>query len=121
MSTFTDGPSLRDNRRGKLMENQKEATQVWNEFFGVLIQEVRWDLFEDFLYLTSETFLGKHVSVIKNTKWGNYFMALFSLFAKKCESTEFFKELPEIPFTDSDVIYKGHTVRKSDWISHVEK
>lgn len=103
------------------MENQREATKVWDDFFGVHIQEVRWDLFEDFLYFNSEFFLGKHVTVVKSTKWGEYFNSFFELFAKKCESMEFFKEIPEIPFTTADVIYKGHTVKKTDWIAHVEK
>lgn len=85
------------------------------------MQEVRWDIFEDFLYLNSEIYLGKHVTVIKDTNWDEYFMALFKLFAKPCESNEDFKEIPELPFVPIDVIYKGKTVKKKDWILTVEK
>ena len=121
VSSFTDGPSLRDNRRGKLIEHQKEANKVWEDYFGILVQEVRWDIFEDFAYLNSEVYLGKHVTIIKDTNWDDYFEALFRLFAKPCESNENFKEIPEIPFTTTNLVYKGKTVTKKDWTLTVEK
>lgn len=103
------------------MEHQREAIKVWEDYFGALTQEVRWDIFEDFLYLNTELFLGKHVTVIKDTNWDDYFDALFRVFAKPCESSEHFKEIPEIPFTAGDVVYKGKTVSKADWTLTVEK
>lgn len=112
---------MRDNRRGKLIEHQREAQKVWEDYFGPFILEVRWDIFEDFLYLNSEIYLGKHVSVIKDTNWDDYFLALFRIYAKNCESTQDFKEIPEIPFSHSDVMYKGKIVAKKDWILIVEK
>lgn len=105
----------------KLIENQREATKSWEDFFGFTSLETRWDLFEDFLYFNTELHLGKHVSIIKNTKWDEYFDTFFGLFARKCESTENFKEIPEIPFTDFEVVYKGKIVSKQVWITHVEK
>lgn len=117
---FTDGPSIRDNRRGKLLENQGEAKRSWEEFFGTNNIEVRWDLFEDFLYLMSEFYLGKHLTLIKDTNWDEYFMSFFRILGKPSQSVQNFKEVPEVPFSTQDLIYKGKTVTKPDWISHVE-
>jgi len=117
---YNDGPSLRDNRRGKLLDNQKEANKSWEEFFGSHKTEVRWDLFEDFLYLTSEMFLGKHLSVIKDTNWDEYFFSFFRILGRACSSSQNFKEVPEIPFASNDLVYKGRTVSKQDWVAHVE-
>ena len=61
------------------------------------------------------------MTVIKDTSWDEYFTAMFRLFAKPCESIEEFKEIPELPFIQIDVIYKGKTVKKRDWILTVEK
>ena len=78
-------------------------------------------LFEDFLYFNAEMYLGKHISIIKNTNWDEFFQAFYKMFAKFCTSCENFKEIPEIPFSISDLIFKGKTVSKIDWVSTVEK
>lgn len=105
----------------KLLENQREGTKVWEDFFGPFIQVVRWDIFEDFLYINSELVLGKHVSIIKNTKWGDYFDSFFKQFGKICDPEDAFKEIPEIPFSEKDLLYKGIVVSKKNWIAVVEK
>lgn len=79
---YLDGATLRDNRRGLQIEYRKASTSTWENFFGKLIEEVRWDLFEDFLYLTTEMHLGKFVEVVKNTNWDDYFMAMFRQLGK---------------------------------------
>jgi hypothetical protein len=65
--------------------------------------------------------LGKHVSIVKNTKWGDYFDSFFKLFAKMCEPEDEFKEIPGIPFTEQDLLYKGSIVTKKHWIGVIEK
>ena len=104
-----------------MVEHQKESGKIWEEYFGLFVQEVRWDIFEDFLYLNTEVYLGKHVTIIKDANWDEYFNALFRLFAKQCESNEKFKDIPEIPFSQFNAIYKGKTVSKMNWILIVEK
>lgn len=118
---FTDGPAVKDNRRVKMMENQRGATKIWEDFFGIYLLEVRWDLFEDFLYLTTEMDLGKYIDLVQQCNWDAFFMHWYKTLGKLCSSNEHFKEIPEIPFTQTDLIYKGRTVAKADWVSCMEK
>ena len=120
-NTFTDGASLKDNRRVKMIENQREATKIWEDFFGLHLLEVRWDLFEDFLYLNTEMSLGKYIDLVQFSNWDAFFMHWYKTLGKLCTSNENFKEIPEIPFSQTDLVYKGRTVRKADWVSAMEK
>jgi hypothetical protein len=118
---FSDGPTVKDSRRVKMIENQREATKIWEEFFGIHILEVRWDLFEDFLYFITEMSLGKFIDLVQYCNWDGFFMHWYKFLGKLCTSNEQMKEVPEIPFTQIDLVYKGRTVKKSDWVSCMEK
>lgn len=118
---FSDGPSLKDNRQAVLLDNQTEALKEWESFFGSELLEVRWDLFEDFLYLLTEFSLGKYLTLLKQTNWDKFFNHFYGALGKRCESNKEFKEIPEIPFTESGgLVYRGVTVRKQAFVSLVE-
>ena len=65
--------------------------------------------------------LGKFVDLVKNTNWDDYFMGMFRQLGKLCQPQSSLKEVPEVPFTQAELIYKGYTVTKSDWISFAER
>lgn len=104
-----------------MIENHKESIKSWEDFFGGMITVVRWDLFEDFLYYISEVALGKYLNLIQNTNWDEYFMNFYRDMAKPCDEHANFKEIPEIPFTERNLVYRGKIVLKDDFLSKMEK
>ena len=65
-------------------------------------------------------YLGKHLTLIKDTNWDEYFFSFFRLLGRACSSSQNFKEVPDIPFTTQDLVFKGRTVAKQDWMAYVE-
>lgn len=94
---------------------------MWMDSFSPTTLEIRWDQFEDFLYLLTEKAIGKYINLVSTTNWDEYFISIYKRMAKECKSSLNFKEIPEIPFTSVDLIYKGKTVTLPDWIALVEK
>lgn len=110
-SNYVDGPSLIDKRRQRMKNYQKEAEAKWKSYFNFII-ETRWDNFEDFLYLCAQTSMATDLKLIENTNWSKVFQKVFKMIGTKCRNNTEIKELPDIPFTQNDLVYKGTIVTK---------
>ena len=83
--------------------------------FSPTTLEIRWDQFEDFLYLLTEKAIGKYINLVSTTNWDEYFISIYKRMAKECKSSLNFKEIPEIPFIKDRPVFRGKIIRMEDW------
>ena len=118
-NSYIEGPALKDKRRNKLRKNKVESEKEWKEHFGK-ITEVRWDLFEDFFVLILEKHMKQDSQEIKDINWQFFIKKLMQKLAIKATKNELSLEMPEIPFEEKPLLFKGKMVAMLDWLDYVQ-
>ena len=129
-SSFINGPELRDPRLNldyaHYLRNRLDGEQFWVKYISEnpVLQEVRWDIFEDGLHQFLQDVLVFDAAELTKINWRVFFNILFENLANN-EEDPCLNPVYPVPTSfqncrDKYLKYTGKKVRKSDWINFIQ-
>ncbi len=128
---FINGPEVRDPRLNvdyvQYIKNKIDGEKFWVKYVcdNPLVQEVRWDLYEDAMLQFLQDSLVFNKEEITKINWQVFFSIIFEKIAVNENEVESLNPAYPLPTSfqynpESFMRYMGKKVRKPDWIGFIQ-